>query len=281
MESIIKGALYIVSTPIGNLLDITYRAVHILKHVDVILCEDTRVSQILFKHYDIQKPYQAFHKFNEVEKTALIISELKEEKTFALISDAGTPLISDPGYPLVQACIENQIRVVPIGGSSALLHALVASNVMSQSFYFAGFLPKKEKALKDSLDKIKNLESTLIVYESPNRIQKTLITMLEIFGDRNITLARELTKKHETFTYTTLSKVNADMIVKRGEYVILIEGFIPSIKPLDNDVLKKYTMSLKKGHESKEIMKSLAREYGVSKRDIYQLIKVQEGNDYE
>lgn len=278
MEKIIKGSLYVVSTPIGHLDDISFRAIHILKNVDLILCEDTRVTRKLLDHYGIETSYQSFHQFNENTKTNEIVEKLKENQAIALVSDAGTPLISDPGYPLIKACIDIKIRVIPIGGASALLNALVASGMMTHPFYFQGFLPKKKMAKDKTLENMKYLESTLIFYESPNRVYDTVKTMLNIFGERHITLARELTKKHETFVYSTLKNLEENDIHPKGEYVIIVEGFDAPNMEFGDQTISFYENLLEKGFTEKEAMKKVAEISGVSKRDVYQLIKIKKGN---
>jgi 16S rRNA (cytidine1402-2'-O)-methyltransferase len=278
VEKIITGALYIVSTPIGHLGDMTFRAIHILKNVDLILCEDTRVTRKLLDYYDIKTTYHSFHQHNEHSKALDVVNDLKKGQAIALVSDAGTPLISDPGYPLIKMCIDENIRVIPIGGASALLNALVASGMISHPFYFEGFLPKKKQAKTKVLEKIKNLEATLIFYESPNRVLESIQSMLEVFGDRKLTLARELTKKHETFTYSTLKNIEEIDIHIKGEYVIIVEGLIHEVIALGETTISMFETYLEKGMSEKEAMKKVAEISGVSKREVYQLIKVKKGN---
>lgn len=277
MEKIVDKALYVVSTPIGHLEDISYRAVNILKKVDLILCEDTRVTKKLLDHYDIDTHYESFHQFNEHEKTDVVVERLKDGQSIALVSDAGTPLISDPGFPLINKCIEHDLRVIPIGGASALLNGLVASGMMTHPFYFHGFLPKKKSLKQAVLEKIYHYDMTLIFYESPRRVFETIQAMLKAFGDRKVTLARELTKKFETLTYTTLNNIKENHIQQKGEYVIIVEGLKKEVKPLDEDAIKMYEKILDEGYSEKEAMKKVASAFQVSKRDVYQLIKVKKG----
>jgi 16S rRNA (cytidine1402-2'-O)-methyltransferase len=221
------GTLFIVATPIGNLNDITFRAVEILKSVDIILAENTRHSKKLLQHLNITKPIRAFHEHNEREKTKAIIDELHSGKSIALISDAGTPLISDPGYFLVVQAKKEGLRVVPIPGASALITALSASGLASDSFTFLGFLPSKQIARIKLLKTLLNQTKTSIFYESPKRILATLTDMHAIFGDsREVCLAKELTKVFETIQTDSIPNLinylTADENNQKGEFVILI-----------------------------------------------------------
>ena len=222
-----SGVLYIIATPIGNLGDITIRAVETLKSVDIVLAEDTRHSKKLFAHYEIITPLRAFHEHNENEKVNGIISEISAGKSIALISDAGTPLISDPGYLLVSEAKKNEIEVVPIPGPSAVIAALSSSGIASNSFTFFGFLPTKQLARLKLLKTKRNLNETIIFYESPKRILSTMEDMLEVFGeDREVCLAKELTKSYETILNDKLTKLIeyllSDPNHQKGEFVILV-----------------------------------------------------------
>ena len=222
-----KGILFIVATPIGNLDDITFRAVEILKGIDIVLAEDTRHSKKLLKHLNIAKPIRAFHEHNERKKTKAIIDELHSGKSIALISDAGTPLISDPGYFLVAQAKKEDLRVVPIPGPSALITALSASGLASDSFTFLGFLPSKKTARIKLLKSLLNQTKTCIFYESPKRILGTLTDMHAIFGDsREVCLAKELTKAFETIQTDSIPNLikylNIDQSNQKGEFVILV-----------------------------------------------------------
>jgi 16S rRNA (cytidine1402-2'-O)-methyltransferase len=221
------GNLYIVATPIGNLSDITFRAVDILKSVDLVLAEDTRHSKKLFAHYQIETPLRAFHEHNEKYQTKEIINEINEGKSIAMISDAGTPLISDPGYHLVTKAKKASLNVVPIPGPSAVITALSSSGVASNSFTFFGFLPSKPLARLKFLQTKINLDETIIFYESPKRILSTLEDMLEVFGEsREVCLAKELTKSFETILTDKLPNLieylHADINHQKGEFVILV-----------------------------------------------------------
>jgi len=221
-----SGVLYIVATPIGNLSDITIRAVETLKRVDMVLAEDTRHSKKLFAHYEIYSPLMAFHEHNESDKVNGVISEIRSGKSIALISDAGTPLISDPGYLLVSEAKKNGIEVVPIPGPNAAIAALSSSGIASSSFTFFGFLPTKQPARLKLLKTKRSLNETIIFYESPKRILSTMEDMLEVFGaDREVCLAKELTKSYETILndkLTNLIEYLLDPNHQKGEFVILV-----------------------------------------------------------
>ncbi|MCS5614207.1 MAG: 16S rRNA (cytidine(1402)-2'-O)-methyltransferase [Candidatus Marinimicrobia bacterium] len=224
-----KGILFIVATPIGNLDDITFRAVEILKSVDMVLAEDTRHSKKLLLHLDISKPIRAFHEHNERKKTQTIIDELHFGKSVALISDAGTPLISDPGYFLVAQAKKEGLKVVPIPGASALITSLSASGLASDSFTFFGFLPSKKTARVNLLKSLVYSTETSIFYESPKRILATLVDMYSIFGDnREVCLAKELTKAFETIQTDSIPNIikylNIDKSHQKGEFVILVSA---------------------------------------------------------
>jgi len=219
------GTLYIVSTPIGNLNDITFRAVEVLKQVDLIACEDTRRTKILLEKFGLAKNLISYYNYNERQRAEEIIRELKSGKNVALVSDSGTPGISDPGFVLIKRAIEENITVIPIPGPSAFVCALVGSGLPMDEFVFVGFLPHK-KGRKTKLKKLSKEERTIILYESPHRLIKTLNEILEIFGDREIAVAKELTKIHEEFfrgkISEVLKKLTPDKI--KGEFVIVISG---------------------------------------------------------
>lgn len=224
-EEILKGALYIVSTPIGNLEDITLRALRILKDVDFIAAEDTRKTTFLLHHYGIKKQLLSYFQFNESKRIPEIINSLKSGKSVAVVSDAGTPGISDPAYRLVKKAIEEKIRVIPIPGASALLSALVVSGLPTNSFVYEGFLPHK-KGRKNKLEKLKEETRTIILFESPHRILRTLNDIYNIIGERDITVARELTKKFEEVFYGKVSEAIKHFETKtiQGEFVIILAG---------------------------------------------------------
>lgn len=224
-EEIQPGTLYIVSTPIGNLEDITYRAVKILSGVDLISAEDTRKTKILLEHYNIQKELISYFQYNEVKRTAELIEALKIGKSIAIVSDAGTPGISDPAYRLVRAAIADGINIIPIPGASALLAALVVSGLPTDAFVFEGFLPHK-KGRRTKLEQLKSESRTIILYESPHRILKTLQQLQETFGDRQVAVGREITKKFEEFYRGTLSEALNYFSSKsiKGEFVLVVKG---------------------------------------------------------
>ncbi len=220
------GTLYIVSTPIGNLEDITMRALRILAEVDLIAAEDTRKTSILLNHYTIKKPLTSYFEHNEQVKTGWLVSQLKEGKNIALVSEAGTPTISDPGFRIVAAAIAAEITVVPVPGACAAIAALSASGLAVHRFAFEGFLPPKSGKRKNLLKKIAGEERTLIFYESPYRIQAAIADMIEVLGERRAVVARELTKLHEEFIYGTLSVIAEKLgsAVIKGEFTVVVEG---------------------------------------------------------
>ena len=221
-----KGTLYIVSTPIGNMEDITLRALRILKEVDLIAAEDTRRTGLLLKHFGIQAPLTSYFEGNELKKREFILEKLKEGKKVALVSDAGTPGVSDPGFRLIQLAIENQLPIVPVPGSSAVITALSVSGLPTDAFLFKGFLPHKSKKRRDLLGELENVRETLVFYESPHRISETLRDILEILGDREIVLTRELTKVYEEIIRGKVSEILnqvGDRTLK-GEITLVISG---------------------------------------------------------
>lgn len=266
--------LYIVSTPIGNLSDMTYRAVDVLKMVDMILAEDTRNSGILLKHYKIETKMMSYHEFNKNEKEKLILEMLDDGKNIALISDAGTPGISDPGYEIIKSAIDQGFDVISIPGASAILTALVSSGLVIQPFTFIGFLPRKKSEAKALLSTYVLRKETLVIYESPLRIDKTNGLLREILGNRKVSYARELTKKFETIYRMDLDKAMSETFDNRGEYVIVIEGNKEEIVYENSiaDHVKKY-MDL--GHDEKEAMKLVAKDRKISKSDVYHEYKIE------
>jgi 16S rRNA (cytidine1402-2'-O)-methyltransferase len=231
LEEIIPGSLYLVSTPIGNLGDISFRAVHILKSVDLIAAEDTRVTSVLLNHYEIRNKMLPFHSYNQKRQTPHLIKILKDEKSIALVSDAGTPGISDPAYMLVQAAIENNIRVIPIPGATAFLAALTVSGLPINKFIFEGFLPLK-KGRKSKINALVSEERTIVFYESPHRIHKTVKELYENWGNRKCVMGREITKKFEEIYRGNLSDLMSHLGEKRvkGEIVLIISGTSTSSK---------------------------------------------------
>lgn len=267
-----NGKLYLVATPIGNLEDITLRALNILKSVDLIAAEDTRNTLKLLNHFEIKKTLISYHRHNEEEKQNGLIEKLKEGKNIAIVSDAGTPGISDPGEVVVKKAIENQIEVIPIPGACAAINALIASGLDTKEFSFFGFLPLNKKLRKEKLDEIKNETRTLIIYEAPHKLKDTLMDLKDIIDDRKIVLARELTKIHEEFIRDDIENLIEKSNNLKGEMIILIEGCkkIEKENILNNLSLEehyKYYENLK--FEKKEIIKKIAKDRNVTKNEIY------------
>ena len=273
----LTGILYIVATPIGNLQDITQRALDTFAQVDLIAAEDTRHSGLLLSHYGIKKPFFALHDHNEQEKAHILVEKLKQGSHIALISDAGTPLISDPGFHLVRQCREAGIRVVPLPGACAAITALCASGIASDRFCFEGFLPAKSKARKDKLENIAEEDRTLIFYESTHRILDTLEDMQSVLGDdRYIVLAREITKTWETITGNTIKNLREWLLEDpnrtKGEMVLIVEGKPKSdnneeISPQAVKALELITEEL----PLKKAAAIVAELYGYKKNALYQL----------
>lgn len=224
-ETIQPGSLYVVSTPIGNLDDITLRAIHILSGVDIVAAEDTRKTKFLLDHLSISKPLMSYYSYNEARRIPELIAELKQRKSIAVVTDAGTPGISDPVFLLVRTAIENGIPVIPIPGASAVLAALVAGGLPMDRFVFEGFLPVK-KGRKTRFEELKNETRTIVIYESPFRVERTLEDILTYFGERRVVVARELTKKFEEIKRGLASDVLAHVkkSTPKGEFVIVVEG---------------------------------------------------------
>ena len=268
------GTLYLVATPIGNLDDITLRAINILKEVDFIAAEDTRHSLKLLNHLGISKPLISYHRHNEDVKSELLIEKLKDNKNIALITDAGTPGISDPGEEIVKQCIENNIKLVPIPGACAFVNALICSGLDTTEFTFLGFLPLNKKNRKEQLEKIKNYNNTCILYEAPHKLTSTLKDLAEILDNRKIVLAKEITKIHENFISGTASELLEKLDNPKGEFVILIEK--SNIMENTNfDFLKNlsleehYNFYKKQGFSKNEIIKKIAKDKNVNKNEIY------------
>lgn len=279
MEKDKKGTLYIVGTPIGNLGDITIRAIETLKSVDVILAEDTRQTLKLLNHFNIQKHLVSYHRHNEDEKIKNVVDFLNSGKDLALVSDAGMPVISDPGQNLIKYLVANNYNIVTIPGVTAVITAIVKSGLDSTRFTFEGFLSINKKQRKQRLESLKNEERTMVFYEAPHKLLATLKDMYEVFGKRNICIARELTKLHEEYIHTTfeeaISKIEQFGI--KGEIVLLIEGKDLSVleqeikekqNQIDSVSLVKEYMS--KGISKKEAIKQVAKQKGVTKNEVYQ-----------
>lgn len=271
-----KGKIYLVATPIGNLEDITIRALNILKEVDLIAAEDTRHTLGLLNHFEISKPLISYYKQNEKSKSEMLIQKVLEGQNIAVVSDAGTPGISDPGEEIVKVAIKNNIEVIPIPGACAFVNALIASGLNTREFCFVGFLSTEKREKKEKLKSLKYETKTLIFYEAPHKLKTTLETIYEIFGERKIVLARELTKIHEEFIRGNISEILEKVEVMKGEFVILIEGSIESKadiqkSKINNQTLEEhYEMYERQGLEKKEIIKKIAKDRNVNKNEIYQ-----------
>ncbi len=269
-----KPTLYVVSTPIGNLRDITYRAVDILNQVDLILAEDTRTSSVLLNAYQIKKPMMSYHEFNKEDKTDQILALLDEQKNLALISDAGTPGINDPGYEIIKSIIEHGYHVVSIPGASALLAALVTTGLIIQPFTFIGFLPRKQSDMKKSLGDYVQRKETLVIYESPLRIKKTLDILFEILGDRKVAICRELTKTFETIIRTSLAETQHMEHNTKGEYVIVIEGNLNPDFQSEETINDHVIRLIESGMNEKDAMKAVSVERHIPKSEVYQAYKI-------
>ena len=268
------GKLYIVATPIGNLEDITLRAINVLRSVDLIAAEDTRHTLKLLNHLEISKPLISYHRHNEELRVDLLIEKLKEGQNVALVCDAGTPGICDPGEEIVRKCIEEEIEIIPIPGACAIINALVCSGLDTSEVTFIGFLPLNKKSRKEKLKEIQNAKDTIILYEAPHKLKVTLQDLKEIIEDRKIVLAREITKIHEEFVRGKIDDIIniADNI--KGEIVIMIEKN-ECIKNDNEDFTnisleEHYKMYESQGLDKKEIIKRIAKDRKVNKNEIYQ-----------
>jgi 16S rRNA (cytidine1402-2'-O)-methyltransferase len=272
-----RGSLYLVGTPIGNLEDMTFRAVRVLKEADCIAAEDTRQTRKLLTHFEISTRLVSYHEHNKHSSGPELVRLMKEGMTIALVSDAGLPAISDPGADLVKLAVEEGIPVIPIPGPNAALSALIASGLPTDRFLFIGFLPREKKELKRELETLKSAKETLLFYESPHRIVKTLEAMREAWGDRQICLARELTKKFEEFARGSLSECleHLDEHPPQGEYCLIVQGN-PNDEPAapagwwEPLSLEQHVEHyVEQGESRKEAMKKAAADRGLSKRDVY------------
>lgn len=272
MEEKNKGNLYIVATPIGNLEDITLRAVRILKEVDLIAAEDTRHTLKLLNHLEISKPMISYHRHNEGERTDDLIKELEAGKQIALVSDAGTPGICDPGEEIIKRCIEKNIKIIPIPGACAMVNALIASGVSTKEFSFLGFLPLNKKTRREKLEEIRNSNKTTILYEAPHKLKNTLKDLSDIVGNRKMVLARELTKIHEEYIRGTVDELIEKSENLKGEIVLIIEESKKKEENKLNDLSleEHYNFYKTQGLSKKEIIKKIAKDRNVNKNEIYQ-----------
>ena len=277
------GTLYLCATPIGNLEDMTFRVINTLKNVDYIAAEDTRHTLKLLNHFEISTPMVSYHMHNEKQKSEILIAKLLDGKNIALVSDAGMPGISDPGEIIVKKCHENNINVTALPGANALLTALVISGISTRRFTFEGFLPNDKKERKQILSFVEKEHRTMIFYESPHDLLKTLKEFINIFKDRQIAVARELTKKFENIKKGTSLEM-FEFFSKnqpRGEFVIIVEGTsLDKLRQeeiqtfLNMDILEHLNIYLNQGISEKDAMKKVAKDRGVSKKDIYSIIKI-------
>ena len=270
-----NGKLYLIATPIGNLGDITYRAVETLKIVDIIAAEDTRHSLKLLNYLEICKPMISYHRHNEDTKTADLINILKEGKNIGLITDAGTPGISDPGEEIVKQAIKENIEIIPIPGACALINALIASGLNTKEFAFYGFLPLDKKLREEKFEDIKKQNKTIIFYEAPHRLTKTLKELEIKFGNIEVVIAKELTKIHETFFRGKIGDLLENFNDVKGEYIILFEVHAKTDKQIEIETIntmsldEQYEYYLKTGMTKKEIIKKIAKNNKVAKDEIY------------
>ena len=276
-----SGTLYLCATPIGNLEDITFRVINTLKEVDLIAAEDTRNSIKLLSHFEIKTPMTSYHEYNRVEKAKVLVKQLQEGKNIALITDAGTPGISDPGEELVRQCHEAGITVTALPGACALINALIISGQPTRRFCFEAFLPADKKERKLILEELKNETRTIILYEAPHRLVRTLEELKETLGNRRMTLCRELTKRHETAFHTTIEELILYYQTEKplGECVLVIEG--RSRQEMEEEqkaswekitIEEHMEIYENQGHSRKEAMKMVANDRGMTKRDVYQYL---------
>jgi 16S rRNA (cytidine1402-2'-O)-methyltransferase len=273
MEAVMAAMLYIVATPIGNLEDITLRALRVLKEVDVIAAEDTRHTRILLDHYDIHAPLVSYHEHNEKDQAPRLVERMKNGESLALVSDAGTPAISDPGYRLVAEALRAGILVTPVPGASAVISALSASGLPTDRFVFEGFLPAKKGERERRIELLCKERRTLVFYEAPHRLKDSLAEMRRILGNRDIAVARELSKVHEEFLRGTIDEV-AEMLADRevkGEVTIIVRGAQESAQISSEELAREIRSMLGDGLSVKAISEQLAEYHHIPRREIYQL----------
>lgn len=269
-----KGKIYLVATPIGNLEDITFRAISVLKDVDIIAAEDTRHTLKLLNYYEISKPLISYHRHNEDVKSDVLIEKILNGQNIAIVTDAGTPGISDPGEEIVKEAIKNNIEIIPIPGACAFVNAIIASGLNTKQFSFYGFLPMNKKLRKKAFENILKENKTIIIYEAPHKLQKTLQDILDNIGDINCVIAKELTKIHETFFRGKISELINNFESPKGEYIILLD--LNNTLKEENDfenmsVEEQYEFYKNQEIEKKEIIKLIAKNKKVPKNDIYKL----------
>src|ERR1044071_1818508 len=265
------GTLYLVATPIGNLADITHRALQVLKDVDLIACEDTRHTHKLLQHYGITTKTISYHEHNEQQRATQLIDSLKQGSDIAVVSDAGTPSISDPGFRLLRAAIENEISAEPVPGPSALITALIAAGLPTDEFFFAGFLPPRSNARRARLSELQCVPGTLIFYEAPHRLAATLKDAYEILGERDAVVARELTKVHEEIRRGRLSELSDhyEREEPRGEIVVMIDRNVISVAKPQLTIAALVDQFEQEGLDQRAALKKAARELGLSRAEAY------------
>lgn len=271
-----KGTLYLCPTPIGNLEDITLRTLSVLKNADIIAAEDTRHSLGLLNHFEIKKPLVSYHEHNKKERGEELIKKLLAGENIALVTDAGTPAISDPGEDLVKLCIDSGVNVVPLPGANAAITALIGSGLSASRFAFQGFLPVNKKERKNRLEEVAHYPETLIFYEAPHKLKTTLKDLADVLGDRKICLCRELTKKFEEFKPCFLSEAISYYAENepRGEYVLIVEGSdVHEIFEDERSLEEIYEEYIKNGTDSKEAIKLAAKKKNMTKREAYDILK--------
>lgn len=264
-----KAKLYLIPTPIGNMDDITLRSIKILEEVEVIFSEDTRVTALLLKHLNIKKKLISNHQYNEKENKQKLLSYLDNGYNVGLVSDRGTPVISDPGYQLAKFSIENDYNVIGLPGATALIPALITSGIRPMPFLFYGFLNSKEGKRKKELEELKNMTATLIFYEAPHRIEKTVHNILQILGNRNISISREITKKYEEIYRGSTEEVLKQIVDIKGEIVIIVEGNLQG-ETYDNlTIIEHINIFIKEGHTVKDAIKLVASKRNLNKNEVY------------
>lgn len=269
-----KNKLYLVPTPIGNIEDITYRAIKTLNEVDLIFSEDTRETIKLLNYYDIKKPLLSAHKFNEEQAVLKMLDALNQNKNIALVSDRGTPLISDPGNICVKRILEKGFSVVSLPGATALIPAITVSGLNCDKFLFYGFLESRQSKRKDELKNLKSTKYTIIFYEAPHRILETLSDMILVLGNREISISREISKKYEEVYRGKLEDVMKEINDPKGEFVIAIEGSKEEYKYEDISISMHLEIYKKQGYNEKEAMKLVAKDRNIPKSEVYQKVKI-------
>lgn len=261
--------VYLIPTPIGNLEDITLRAINILKEVDVIFSEDTRVTGLLLQHLNIKKKLIANHEFNEEENNNKLIEFLKEGKNVGIVTDRGTPIISDPGYGLVKVAIDNNYNVVGLPGPTALIPALITSGISPSPFLFYGFLNSKESKRVKELELLKKESATMIFYESPHRLEKTLINIKDVLGNRQVAISREISKRYEEVIRGKVEDILKKLVNIKGEFVIVVEGNTQSVDYTQISIIEHVNSYIKEGIAVNDAIKAVAKDRNLNKKDVY------------